>query len=62
MIDKFLLEILACPRCDDRPPVEQIGSFLVCTKCKWGYPIIEDIPRMLPEDAVAPEEVQKQNG
>ena len=61
MIDKFLLEVLACPRCDSRPPVELKGSLLVCTECGYGYKIIDDIPQMLVEDAIPPEEVKKEN-
>lgn len=60
MIDEVLLELLACPRCEARPPVRRVGMFLVCTECEWGYPIIEEIPRMLPEDGVPKEEWQEE--
>ena len=62
MIDKALLEILACPRCDSRPPVKLQGSLLVCTQCGWGYEIENGIPQMLVEDALSPEDVAKRNG
>ncbi|MGI8924966.1 MAG: Trm112 family protein [Fimbriimonadales bacterium] len=62
MIDDFLLEVLACPRCESRPPVKLRGSLLVCTECGYGYRIIDEIPQMLPEDAIPPEEVEKENG
>lgn len=52
MIDKELLEILACPACDDRPPVKQQGGKLVCEKCKRAYPIKNGLPVMLVEEAV----------
>lgn len=52
MIDKELLEILACPACDDRPPVKQEGEKLVCEKCKRAYPIKNGLPVMLVEEAV----------
>ncbi|MCL6623201.1 MAG: hypothetical protein K6T17_01120 [Fimbriimonadales bacterium] len=60
MIDEVLLQVLACPKCESRPPVRQEGMFLVCTECEWGYPIREGIPYMLPEDAVPKEEWQKE--
>lgn len=55
-IDPELLEILACPLCDDRPPLELIEEHLVCTKCGSRYPIEDGIPRLLPEDAIPPSE------
>ena len=54
-VDKELLEILACPKC--KQPVElktQGGAeFLVCTAadCKLAYPIRDDIPVMLIDEA-----------
>lgn len=61
MIDEALLEVLACPRCASRPPVKLLGTFLVCTECGYGYAIIDDIPQMLVEDAIPPEDM-KENG
>jgi uncharacterized protein YbaR (Trm112 family) len=52
VIDDLLLEVLACPRCESRPPVRQAGEFLVCTECGLGYPIVDGIPQMLPESAI----------
>jgi len=49
-----LLEILACPACDERPPVELTpdNQFLKCTKCRRKYPIKNKIPVMLVDEAV----------
>jgi len=55
MIDPKLLEILACPACDDRPPVKLKDKALVCEKCKRAYPIKDGIPVMLVEKAVVQE-------
>ena len=46
-----LLEILACPVC--KTPVELVkeGAGLRCAQCKRVYPVREDIPIMLPEEA-----------
>ncbi|MCC6731251.1 MAG: Trm112 family protein [Chthonomonadales bacterium] len=56
MIDEQLLALLACPACDDRPPVRQEGETLVCERCGRIYPIREGIPDMLVESAVLPGE------
>ena len=46
-----LLEILACPVC--KTPVELVkeGSGLRCGTCRRVYPVRDDIPIMLPEEA-----------
>ncbi len=54
-ISKELLEILACPKC--KGDLEYIesgphGEGLFCPKCKLFYPIKEDIPIMLIEEAI----------
>ena len=52
MIDPELLNILACPACESRPPVKEDGenSRLVCTVCGRAYPICDGIPIMLLEE------------
>lgn len=54
MIDKELLEILACPQC--HAPVRQEGERIVCTSsaCGLRFPIREGIPVMLVEEAEKP--------
>lgn len=59
MIDPALLELLACPNCDERPPLRQEGSVLICDACRCAYPIIDDIPHLLPEDAKPLEEAKE---
>ncbi len=54
MVSEELLAILACPACDDRPPLKLEGEFLVCTKCGRKYPIVDDIPHLLVEEAIEP--------
>ena len=56
VIDPRLLEILACPRCDDRPPLREDGNLLICTQCGARYPVVDGIPQLLPESALAEEE------
>jgi uncharacterized protein len=50
-ISKELLAILVCPVC--RNPVELLpdNSGLKCAACKRIYPVRDDIPVMLPEEA-----------
>ena len=51
-IDKDLLAILACPKCKgDIRPTDK-GDGLVCQACKLMYPIKDDIPVMLIDEAV----------
>ncbi len=54
MIDKELLEILACPAC--KSPVRQEGERIVCTAafCGLRYPVREGIPVMLVDEAQKP--------
>jgi uncharacterized protein len=51
MIDKDLVDILACPKC--KGPVKLLidGSGLACEKCLLLYEIRDDIPIMLIEEA-----------
>jgi len=51
LIRKELLDILACPACDDRPRVEMTDSGLLCPRCGRVYPIDNGIPVMLVEKA-----------
>ena len=49
MIDKELLEILACPVCKANVRLEK--DRIVCTKCGRRYPIRDGIPVMLESEA-----------
>jgi len=53
-IDPMLLDVLACPACDDRPPVRLDGELLRCDACGRAYPIRDGIPDMLIESAILP--------
>jgi hypothetical protein len=54
MIDKELLEILACPQC--RADVKLEDKKIICTnpQCGLRYPIRDGIPVMLIEEAEKP--------
>jgi uncharacterized protein YbaR (Trm112 family) len=46
-----LLEILVCPSCHTPVTLVKNGSALKCGSCRRVYPIQEDIPVMLIEEA-----------
>ena len=50
-ISKELLEILACPLCKEEVRLTGDGNGLKCVKCRRVYPIREDIPVMLIDEA-----------
>lgn len=55
-IDPLLLEILACPLCKAEVKPTADGAGLKCVECHRVYPIREDIPVMLLDEAtVEPE-------
>ena len=49
MIDKELLEILACPAC--RGDIDLKDNKIVCRSCGRKYPIKDGIPVMIVEEA-----------
>ncbi|MGA1842129.1 MAG: Trm112 family protein [bacterium] len=51
-IDQKLLEILACPKCRGDLVLTEEEDGLVCKSCKLLYPIKDDIPIMLIDEAV----------
>ncbi len=60
MLSKDLLEILVCPSC--KKPLEQkapepgddVQARLVCTGCGLRFPVRDDIPIMLIDEAAPP--------
>ncbi len=53
-----LLALLACPACEERPPLRQQANYLVCDRCQRAYPIREDIPVLLVEEAIPVSQMQ----
>ncbi|MGB2626779.1 MAG: Trm112 family protein [Candidatus Acidiferrum sp.] len=51
-ISKELLAILVCPLCHTPVQLLPDQSGLKCGACKRVYPVRDDIPVMLPEEAV----------
>ena len=50
-ISKELLEILACPKCKGEVVLSEAGDSLTCAACALRYPIKDDIPVMLIDEA-----------
>jgi uncharacterized protein YbaR (Trm112 family) len=50
-IDAELLEILACPNCKTPVKLVRNGTGLKCDTCRRVYPIKDDIPVMLIDEA-----------
>lgn len=59
LIDKELLDILACPACKGDIVYDQENEKLICQKCGRRYPIREGIPVMLIDEAELPSEEDK---
>lgn len=53
MLDRKLLDILVCPVCKAEIALNREKNGLICDKCKLEYPIRDDIPVMLPDEARA---------
>ena len=50
-VSKELLDILACPVCKTPVTLTPDGQGLKCATCHRVYPIKDDIPVMLPDEA-----------
>ena len=50
-INKELLDLLVCPKCKGEIQLKEDESGLVCEACKLLYPIEDDIPVMLIDEA-----------
>jgi len=50
-LSRELLAILACPGCRGEVRLLEDGSGLVCPVCRLKYPVRDDIPVMLVDEA-----------
>lgn len=51
MLKKELLDILCCPRCKGDLSYKPAEQTLTCKQCSRVYPIKDDIPIMLVDEA-----------
>jgi uncharacterized protein YbaR (Trm112 family) len=54
-LDPGLLELLACPSCHAALRVDDAAAELVCTGCGLAYPVRDDIPVLLIDEARRPD-------
>ena len=50
-MDAKLLEILVCPLCKGPLVYKKAAQELICKPCRLAYPVKDDIPVMLEEEA-----------
>jgi uncharacterized protein len=53
-LDPALLDILACPECLSPLRADDAAQELVCTGCGLAYPVQDDIPVLLVDEARRP--------
>jgi len=51
-VSKDLLEILVCPVCKAQVLLKEDGTGLKCVECHRVYPVRDDIPIMLKDQAI----------
>ena len=61
-IKKGLLDILACPACHGTIVHDEAKDTLNCVSCRRRYPIRNDIPVMLIDEATIPPEDNPSSG
>lgn len=50
-IPKALKEILVCPQCKGDLAFRDAEAQVVCAACKLVYPVVDDVPVMLVDEA-----------
>ena len=50
-MDGRLLEILVCPMCKGPLLHRAVPEELICAPCRLAFPVLDDIPIMLEEEA-----------
>lgn len=56
-VDEKLLELLICPNCKGDVEYREKDSVIACVgECRYEYPVIDDIPHMLIDEAKKPSE------
>jgi uncharacterized protein YbaR (Trm112 family) len=58
-LEPSLLEILAFPNCRADLLADDAASELVCTGCGYAYPVRDDIPVLLVDEARKPADGEK---
>lgn len=59
MLKRELLDILVCPKCKGELEYRKDPEELVCHACRLAYPVKDDIPIMLIDEARAVSKTDK---
>ena len=51
-VSEDLLRILACPKCKGEVRLNEARDGLDCSSCRFTYPVRDDIPIMLIDEAL----------
>jgi uncharacterized protein YbaR (Trm112 family) len=51
-ISRELIEIVACPKCKGPVKLKDDESGFVCSACSLIYPVVDDIPNFLVDEAL----------
>ena len=54
-LNPTLLEIIVCPDCHGKLAVDDAAQELACTSCGLAYPVRDDIPVLLVDEARKPD-------
>ena len=57
-LDPALLDIIVCPACRGTLAVDDAASELACTSCGLAYPVRDDIPVLLVDEARHPDKAK----
>jgi hypothetical protein len=53
-VDAALVELLVCPDCHGKVEYKDRRHLIICTNCGLHYPVRDDIPVMLVDEATRP--------
>lgn len=51
-VARELMELLACPQCKGEVSLTDHGDGIACSACRLVYPVRDDIPVMLVDEAL----------
>lgn len=54
-LDQSLLDLIVCPSCHQALAVDEAREELVCSGCGLAYPVRDDIPVLLIDEARKPD-------
>jgi uncharacterized protein len=54
-VDAALIQLLVCPACHGKIEYKDRRHLIICTECGLHYPVRDNIPVMLVDEATRPE-------